>query len=944
MHKIIFSLFALLGFAIPGFASSWYVDKTATGDNSGSSWSNAWRSFTDIQWDQLQPGDVIFISGGQNSKTYFETLVVPVLGTKDNPITIRVGQDTGHNGQVIIDGEQVRQNNISFTSGAGHVIIDGNAGDQIHMIIINAAGDGILAESANHLELAYLEIAHNGNRDQGNGFNVDVSAAAGGNKIHYCKIHDNYDDQIVGYLGAPAPDFTFFEIYQNEIYNLHDDGIEMNAGGLLIHDNLIRTRIQAIDHAHADAIQIEGAQYIKIYNNVIRDLSFDVSGGRCNDCDSNALIFVDPVGNPGTTHAHDIYIYNNLVYETIPPIAEVLVRGISYKLEDNILSTSNVYIVNNTIVDIPLWGISVTFNHSNQVREVFVENNIVFNTAQIGDRRAINIGREGSGGGFTLGSHGEGRDVTIDYNLVHPGAAGSTRIGLHEATYEYDDFKTTIGIQKHDVTTAPGFVLYQPNDSSNVFQLSGRDTAAKDRGIPQLFFATDQRDVSRPQGAAWDIGAFEFSSDEVFIVTSELPDADEGIAYVYALQAINGSAPYSWRIVSGGLPAELGLSLQGVINGIPRQTGASSFEVNVTDSQGKSAKKRLSLQVKPDLAPELLAVRLRDVSTLEVIFSEELERFSAENVKNYSITPALTVLQASLSKATVVLTTGAHRLGEKYRLCVSGVKDSGPEMKAIAPNSCLPYEAVCDIVLEAESGTLNAPMMTGSDGDASGGAYIFTPVENQGKATFHFNVIKTGWYAFTAKVLAPDFGTNSFSFNVDNGETHIWDIVSTPSNWSWVGMSIRGNGRPTSPEVDTLFHYFANGEHALQILGREKQTKLDQIKIVCLEDDVLNVDDPGSSIPRNFFIRNYPNPFHLSTTVQYSIPALSHVEIKVYNSAGQFIRLLKYELMPAGNHNLQWDGRDKLGYRVANGLYFYEIKAGSKRLINKMLLLKDLEF
>jgi flagellar hook assembly protein FlgD len=43
---------------------------------------------------------------------------------------------------------------------------------------------------------------------------------------------------------------------------------------------------------------------------------------------------------------------------------------------------------------------------------------------------------------------------------------------------------------------------------------------------------------------------------------------------------------------------------------------------------------------------------------------------------------------------------------------------------------------------------------------------------------------------------------------------------------------------------------------------------------------------------------------------------------------------------PAGVHELQWDGTDAEGHRVASGLYFYRLEANGVETTRKMMLLK----
>ncbi len=71
-----------------------YVDKNATGGNNGTSWTDAWESFADISWGSIQPGNIIYISGGTDSTIYYEELHIgDVQGTAAYPITIRNSWD-----------------------------------------------------------------------------------------------------------------------------------------------------------------------------------------------------------------------------------------------------------------------------------------------------------------------------------------------------------------------------------------------------------------------------------------------------------------------------------------------------------------------------------------------------------------------------------------------------------------------------------------------------------------------------------------------------------------------------------------------------------------------------------------------------------------------------------------------------------------------------------
>ena len=102
MYKFIVIIF--LSWLSLSWAQNHYVDKNANGNNNGTSWNNAWESIGAIEWSSIQPGDVIYISGGTDSTVYNEQLAPQANGTATYPVTIRNSYDAGHNGRVILRG------------------------------------------------------------------------------------------------------------------------------------------------------------------------------------------------------------------------------------------------------------------------------------------------------------------------------------------------------------------------------------------------------------------------------------------------------------------------------------------------------------------------------------------------------------------------------------------------------------------------------------------------------------------------------------------------------------------------------------------------------------------------------------------------------------------------------------------------------------------------
>ena len=96
---------------------------------------------------------------------------------------------------------------------------------------------------------------------------------------------------------------------------------------------------------------------------------------------------------------------------------------------------------------------------------------------------------------------------------------------------------------------------------------------------------------------------------------------------------------------------------------------------------------------------------------------------------------------------------------------------------------------------------------------------------------------------------------------------------------------------------------------------------------------------------RSALLQNYPNPFNPETWIPFQLKEGSNVNIRIYNLSGELVRELEVGYKPAGvyvnrDRAIYWDGKDKLGQSVANGVYFYNINAGSFNAVKKLVILK----
>ena len=88
---------------------------------------------------------------------------------------------------------------------------------------------------------------------------------------------------------------------------------------------------------------------------------------------------------------------------------------------------------------------------------------------------------------------------------------------------------------------------------------------------------------------------------------------------------------------------------------------------------------------------------------------------------------------------------------------------------------------------------------------------------------------------------------------------------------------------------------------------------------------------------------NYPNPFTSDTTITCELTGVAdEISVKVYSLSGRLVREFT-EDASAGFNMIPWDGRDRDGNEVANGVYYCKIcvrKEGEKNLIEYLKMMK----
>ena len=105
-------------------------------------------------------------------------------------------------------------------------------------------------------------------------------------------------------------------------------------------------------------------------------------------------------------------------------------------------------------------------------------------------------------------------------------------------------------------------------------------------------------------------------------------------------------------------------------------------------------------------------------------------------------------------------------------------------------------------------------------------------------------------------------------------------------------------------------------------------------KILGIKD--IHVSDL-SGIP---LFQVYPNPFRQETVIKFELSKNVSVRLTVYNSMGLPVWSQTSQYLPAGKHQITWDGTDNSKNKLPEGIYFIKIQSGEDYSSKKVIIEK----
>ena len=209
------------------------------------------------------------------------------------------------------------------------------------------------------------------------------------------------------------------------------------------------------------------------------------------------------------------------------------------------------------------------------------------------------------------------------------------------------------------------------------------------------------------------------------------PAGQVGVAYSNQLTVTNGTAPFTWSVSAGALPAGLTLSSSGLLSGTPTTVGSSTFTVRVVDGSGQSATQSVTLVVTDVPAVPAAPTATAGITSATVSWVAPANNGSA--ITGYTVTPykagvAQTPVSYDASATTRTLT--GLTAGSSYTFTVAATNATGTSAASAQSAAVTPYALPDAPSIAAATAGDSAATLTWTTPNSNGSpitGYVVTP-------------------------------------------------------------------------------------------------------------------------------------------------------------------------------------------------------------------------
>ncbi|GLQ45169.1 hemagglutinin [Dyella lipolytica] len=270
------------------------------------------------------------------------------------------------------------------------------------------------------------------------------------------------------------------------------------------------------------------------------------------------------------------------------------------------------------------------------------------------------------------------------------------------------------------------------------------------------------------------------SAPTMSLAPTSLPNATQNVAYSQNITASNGTAPYTYAVTAGALPAGVSLSSAGTLSGTPTVFGSFSFSITATDSStgtGPYTVARAYALTVVSAAPVITTTSL-PAGTVSIAYSQTIVVSGGNPPYTFAVTSGSLPAGLHLNSGTGVL-SGTPTAGGTFSVSVTvtdAASNTGTQSYSITINAPtivvapttlpVPTDGVAysqaisasggtaPYTFAVTSGSLPPGMTLASNGTLSG-----TPT---GAGTYNFTTTATD----SSTGTGPYTGSRAYSFTI----------------------------------------------------------------------------------------------------------------------------------------------------------------------------------
>jgi hypothetical protein len=380
----------------------------------------------------------------------------------------------------------------------------------------------------------------------------------------------------------------------------------------------------------------------------------------------------------------------------------------------------------------------------------------------------------------------------------------------------------------------------------------------------------------------------------------------------------------------------------GLVENTPYTYSITALNGSWVESQGSTP---ITVRTQQDVTPPLLlaAGSSGDSTRVVVVFSESMDKTSAENVANYSISPEVNIHSARLLSdlGSVVLTTDGHTANTTYTLTVNNVKDGSSRSNTIASNSSVQYQYYHKLIITLKEylGEQTAPVVV-PDGFIDG-------ADEATDRTSTWSQVPTALSGLTYLLTARNDKSDLLEENAviyrlsASAPCTVFALVDAalpvpswigPDGWEKTSLELLGNNNPYA-----VYRKFFNAGD----IDLKRQKGIDSegtgyvFKLPGATGSLPVQDNRPAAVGKKV-LSAYPNPFNPSTklVINFWPLAFGAPRLTIYSMSGKLVARLNVnrQMLKAG---VVWNGQG-----FPSGLYTVRLKAGNNTYCKKIILSK----